>query len=216
MKASFVARRGMYCTGACASDACLPWKGAPLKTTGWRREKDRRRVNWFDTVFEVIDLRSFSNLWFWIAVAVMWSSASHWVLGVPYDMIMRARRQGGDVMQDLQLLVGVNVRRLGYIRQTAGLWLVGITAFMLSGLGILGFFYRVEFAQAVLLLFAPMSVVVGLSLFAARRIELAQVEGIDLCRALIRHRFAVQGIGVIAIFVTAMWGMWQNINASAL
>ena len=25
-----------------------------------------------DTIFEVIDMRSFSNLWFWIALAVVW------------------------------------------------------------------------------------------------------------------------------------------------
>ncbi|MEM9756043.1 MAG: component of SufBCD complex, partial [Pseudomonadota bacterium] len=32
---------------------------------------------------DVIDLRSFSNLWYWIVLAVFWSSASHWGLGVP-------------------------------------------------------------------------------------------------------------------------------------
>ena len=47
---------------------------------------------------EIIDLRSFSNLWFWIALAVMWSSTSHWVLGIPHDMIQRAKREGGQAM----------------------------------------------------------------------------------------------------------------------
>ena len=28
-------------------------------------------VDWYETVFEVIDLRSFSNIWFWMAVAVV-------------------------------------------------------------------------------------------------------------------------------------------------
>ena len=46
-------------------------------------------------IFEVIDMRSFSNLWYWIMLAVIWSSTSHWVLGVPHDMFIRARRQGG-------------------------------------------------------------------------------------------------------------------------
>ncbi len=45
---------------------------------------------------------SFSNLWYWIALAVMWSSTSHWVLGVPYDMIQRARREGGQAEADLE------------------------------------------------------------------------------------------------------------------
>ena len=54
----------------------------------------------FEIALEVIDLRSFSNLWYWIALAVLWSSISHWVLGVPHDMIHRARREGGQVLAD--------------------------------------------------------------------------------------------------------------------
>ena len=44
------------------------------------------------TLFDVIDFRSFSNLWFWIMLAVAWSTASHWVLGIPFDMVLRARQ----------------------------------------------------------------------------------------------------------------------------
>ncbi len=44
-------------------------------------------------IFDLIDMRSFSNLWYWIALAVTWSSTSHWVLGVPFDMVLRARRK---------------------------------------------------------------------------------------------------------------------------
>jgi hypothetical protein len=52
-------------------------------------------LGWYSNVFEVIDMRSFSSLWYWIALAVMWSSASHYVLGVPFDLVQRARRRGG-------------------------------------------------------------------------------------------------------------------------
>ena len=48
----------------------------------------------FRAIFELIDMRSFSSLWFWILLAVTWSTASHWVIGVPYDLIQRARRTG--------------------------------------------------------------------------------------------------------------------------
>ena len=56
------------------------------------------------TIFELIDMRSFSNLWFWIALAVVWSSASHWVLGVPWDMALRAKRKGGQLAEDFETL----------------------------------------------------------------------------------------------------------------
>lgn len=173
-------------------------------------------VDWYQIVFEVIDMRSFSNLWFWMAVAVVWSTASHYGLGVPFDMVLRARRQGGEAAADLEMMVEINVRRLMNIQTMAGLWLVAFAAFVLTALGLLAFYYKVEFAQAVLLIVAPMTLVGGLTLAMARRIAAGRVASEDLVRTLTRHRFMVQGIGVLAIMVTTMWGMWQNLNASAL
>lgn len=169
-------------------------------------------LDWTKTIFEVIDLRSFSNLWFWIALAVVWSSASHWVLGVPFDMLTRARRHGGQVAEDLDSLAHINVRRLLMIARVAGLWLVGLACFLLTALAVLGFWFGNEFAQAVFLLACPMTAVGGLSLHAAAKIEAGALTGPDLWQALTRHRMAVQGIGVVAIFVTAMWGMYRNLN----
>ena len=42
------------------------------------------------------------------------------------------------------------------------------------------------------------------------------VSGEALIARLARHRLAVQVIGMIAIFVTAMWGMYQNLSIGAL
>ena len=111
-------------------------------------------MSWTQTLFELIDMRSFSNLWYWIVLAVVWSTASHWVLGVPYDMVLRAKRQGGQAEADLEDIVRINVNRLLYIGQVSGLWLAGFACFFLTMLVLLGFVYGVEFAQAVLLLAA--------------------------------------------------------------
>lgn len=173
-------------------------------------------MDWYRTVFDVIDLRSFSNLWYWIGLAVLWSTASHWVLGVPWDLVLRARRHGGQAEADLLAVVEVNVRRLLYIARNAGLWLAGISAFVLTVLLITGFWYWVEFAQAVFLLAAPISLVGVLSLRFAARIEADPPDPEMLVRWLAVHRLKVQAIGVVAIFVTAMWGMWQNLNAAVL
>jgi hypothetical protein len=167
-------------------------------------------VNWTQTVFEVIDMRSFSNLWFWIALAVVWSSASHWVLGVPFDLVQRAARVGGQAEADLEDLVRINVARLLYIGRVSGLWLLGFVCFVLTALGVLGFWYGIEFAQAVVLIAAPMSVVGALSLSTAHLIETTAPKGIELRRRLVRHRIWTQFIGMISILVTAMWGMFQN------
>ena len=129
-------------------------------------------MDWYQTLFEMIDMRSFSNLWFWIALAVMWSTASHWVLGVPFDMVLRARRYGGEAQADLEDIVRINVNRLLYISQVSGLWLLGLGFFVLTSLVLLGFVYAIEFAQALLLLGFPMSLVGLLSLSTARLIRI--------------------------------------------
>jgi len=165
-----------------------------------------------DALFELIDMRSFSNLWFWIALAVMWSTASHWILGVPHDLILRARRDEGSAAEDVEALVRINVARLLYIANMSGLWLAGLTCFLLTGLSLLGFVYWVEFAQALFLLMLPMTIVGLLSLNTARLIHDTAATGETLYKRLFRHRIFVQFIGMISIFVTAMWGMYTNLS----
>lgn len=167
-------------------------------------------MDWYSLVFEMIDMRSFSNLWYWIALAVMWSSVSHFVLGVPYDLVTRAEKSE-EADADLTLIVGVNVRRIHYIVHSAGLWVLGFTFFLLTTLAITGFFYGVEFSQAVFLLAFPMSGVALLSIFTADKILAGELEGAALRKRLRRHRLYTQIIGMISIFITSVWGMYQNL-----
>ncbi len=173
-------------------------------------------MNWTTLILDLIDLRSFSNLWYWIALAVTWSSASHWVLGIPFDMVLRARRAGGQAAADLEDIARINVTRILYITREAGVILVAMLAFALTTLALLGFFYDVEFCQAVFLIVAPLSVVGLVSIETARRIAGDGERGEALHRRLALHRVTVQIIGVVSIFVTAFWGMLQNFNISVL
>lgn len=183
---------------------------------GGRRNQRAGRVDLYSTIYEMIDMRSFSNLWFWIMLAVVWSSASHWVLGVPFDMVLRARRVGGQAEADLQAITRVNINRLLYIARVSGIWLIGLGCFCLSGLAVLGFAYAVEFAQALFLIGFPMSVVALLQLRTAQRIAAEGAVGAALHRRLSRCRLFTQMIGAVAIFVTALWGMYQNLSIGAL
>lgn len=161
-------------------------------------------------------MRSFSNLWYWIMLAVMWSSASHWVLGVPFDLISRARRQGGALQDDLEVLVRINTGRMLYIAQASGVWLVAFLCFLLTALLVLAVYYRVEFAQAVLFLLVPMSILSMLSLRTAGLIAGGENSGEALHRRLIRHRIATQALGMVSIFVTSMFGMYANLYIGVL
>jgi hypothetical protein len=193
---------------------------------GWPSARVRRKVaknrartlalNWYDTVFEVIDMRSFSNLWYWIGLAVIWSTASHWVLGVPYDMVLRAKRKGEQAEVDLEDMVRINCNRLLYIGRISGLWLLAFGSAVITALAIMGFWYDVEFAQALFFLVFPLSIIGLLSLSTARLITDEASAGKLLQKRLGRHRLYTQIIGMLSVFVTAMWGMYQNLAVGPL
>jgi hypothetical protein len=173
-------------------------------------------VQGYQAIVELIDLRSFSNLWFWIALAVVWSTASHWVMGVPWDMVQRARRRGGPVLADVETLARINARRVLHIVEVGGVWASALLGFVLSMLAVLGFGFGIEFCQALFLLALPMSLVTLQSVRSAQRIATDQAEGDALLRRLRAHRRVVQVIGFFAIFVTGLWGMWQNLTRATL
>lgn len=173
-------------------------------------------MGWYETLSELIDYRSFSSIWYWIVVAVLWSTASHFFMGVPFDLVQRARREGEGTgaMDDLITLVRVNRNRVIYIMDMAGLILVAFSAFVLSILAALGFWYGVEFAQAVFLLFGPMSFVGFRVVRFARSLAGELPTGEELCRRFRVQRVLTQMIGLSAILFTALWGMWQNMHTN--
>lgn len=174
-------------------------------------------LTWYSTIFELIDMRSFSNLWYWIALAVTWSTASHWVLGVPWDMAIRARRgRSPQAVVDFEDMVRIKTNRLLYVVHESGVLLAALVAFMLTSLALLGFLYGNEFAQALFFLGFPLTVVGGLSLHNARVIKDRALTGRDLIRRLQWHRLITQMIGMVSIFVTVVWGMYQNITSHVL
>ncbi len=171
----------------------------------------------YTQIFELIDMRSFSNLWFWIMLAVFWSSTSHWVLGVPWDMVTRARRAAdAQKLDDVDMLVRINTRRITSIADQTGLLVAGFGCFVLTMLLLLGFVYKHEFSQALFLLGFPMSIVALICVASSRRILNEDLQGEPLYKLMHRHRMLTQIIGVVSIFVTGLWGMFQNMNFSAL
>lgn len=162
-------------------------------------------------------MRSFSNLWFWIMLAILWSSVSHWVIGVPWDMVVRARRREEEqTVEDLHDLVRVNCNRILLISDEVGLTLCGVLCFSLTTLVLLGFYYDNEFSQAVFLLALPMTLLGLLSVRSAQVIRRDGLVGEALYRRLSWHRIITQVLGLVSIFVTAVWGMLQNYTSGAL
>ena len=173
-------------------------------------------MDWQTSLLAFIDTRSFSNVWFWIVLAVMWSSLSHYVLGVPYDMVTRARREGGAALQDLEAVVAAQVNRRLHVAAASGPWLAALAAFGLTVLALLGFVYGLELGQALLLLILPATAVGAMGLAAARRLARAPLAGEALCAFLSRQRLFVQLMGVGSILLTTMWAVYQVMTTPVL
>lgn len=162
-------------------------------------------------IVDLIDFRSFSNLWYWIALCVIWSSASHWVMGVPYDMVWRARREGGEALADLETLVRIKASRMLWHSREYGPWLVGMVSFLTTTLALLALWYRSELAQALILIFVPLCLLGYISLRAALRIEQGEGQGEALFRRMFLTRLTIQALGMVSIFVAAVVGMYVNL-----
>jgi hypothetical protein len=171
-------------------------------------------VDFLDLVTEVIDLRSFSNLWYWIVLAILWSSLSHWTLGVPYHIVARARRGDAQADHDMVALARINAERILAQNAQFAPVMLGLATFIATALAVTGWAYGVEFAQAVFLLLFPALLVGGLSILTARKLR--EEDYADVARRLRIHRTYVQMMGVVFIFITAFWGMYTNIAVGPL
>jgi hypothetical protein len=177
---------------------------------------EQARLDILDNLMRVIDIRSFGSIWFWIVVALFWSAVTQTILGASYDLIVRARRAGGQALDDLQALVDIQSRRITGLMDRVGHWVV---AFVMGGLALtfmLAFAYRIELAQAVFVLLLPLSIIRLMSLRLAYKIQRQKLHGDLLIRALLRHRFWLQLLGVVTIFTAATWGMLRVMTSSVL
>ncbi|MEL6841208.1 MAG: hypothetical protein AAFP85_18130 [Pseudomonadota bacterium] len=165
-----------------------------------------------ETILAILQLDTFSNIWYWLAVAVTWAVVSHWVLGVPFDMIIRARRRSSEALDDLEAIVDLHVRRFIMIDDMAGTPIVGLFAFVLTVLAIAGFYYEVEFAQGVFLIGFPLCIVGAVCQHACRKYQRDPPGRENLVAELMRLRIIIQVIAMIAIFVTAFYGMYYTLS----
>lgn len=170
----------------------------------------------FDNIFSLIDMRSFTSIWFWIILALFWSAATNSVLGVSHGLIVRARKQGGDVMQDVHVLVDIHVRQKLYLTERIGHWVTGFAVAILCLIFMLAFVYRLELAQALFLLLLPLMLIQLMLLRLAFRIDRQKLRDGRLLRALLRHRLWVQIMGIVWIFITAIWGMYRLMTTPVL
>jgi hypothetical protein len=166
--------------------------------------------NMIDLIVENLDLRSFSNLWYWLVLAAVWSTTSYYPLGIPYEMVQKARFKGGAYEMHVRNLLSVQSFRAQMALDRNGPLLAGAVAFLLGVLIAAGFILGVEFAQAVALIAIPISLVMALRLRLAQAMAEQPQDFAEIYRRLSWHRRFVQLIGVVAIVTTSFWGTFVN------
>jgi hypothetical protein len=164
------------------------------------------------TLTDLLNFRTFSSVWYWITLALVWTSASHRPLGVPYDMVRRARRGRDGAGADLHLVALTFARRLTAGVAAAAGAIVATGSALVTALVMLATLYGSELAQGVALIVLPMGLVGWMNLRTARTI----VAGGDPQRHLGRLRAATNAIALVTLFLAAFWGTYVNFAASVL
>jgi hypothetical protein len=179
----------------------------------------------FDGVISLLDSRSFGSIWFWIVLIGLWAGAGRNVIGVPVEVLHRARRaqvegqaEGHEVITLLDWLSLVLPR--WHVGPREGAVFFGLGAFALTSLALFGFRYGLEMAQALTLLCIPLFLLFWLRVRLARRLipllragqegesPVASVSAEAIGR-MIRHRRLVTLLSIVAVAVTALWGtLW--------
>ncbi|WP_295046708.1 hypothetical protein [uncultured Paracoccus sp.] len=183
----------------------------------------------FDSLIGFLDSRSFGTVWYWLVVIGTWSLAGRSVIGVPVEILSRARTalaEGkGEAPVVLHLLDWLSLIlprwRLG---KREGAAFLAVTGFALTSLAIMGLIYGLELALASFLLLFPFAILFWLRVALARRLipllEAAEQgaqpipqAAAQAVRRMVVHRRLVTILSMAAVAVTAVLGaLWSVVH----
>ncbi|WP_128253967.1 component of SufBCD complex [Falsirhodobacter deserti] len=170
-------------------------------------------MQWYELLLSPLSLRSFSSLWFWIALVAFWTLVNRRVMGVPFDRVLAAREGDAEAASEAEALARIEVRRRLRPSQGVRMVHVALAAFVGTALTLLAL-AGLELAQALALMILPWLLIELLRQRLARRLDAEAPDATTLVDRLIWHRLGTQAIGGIAIFVTVLWGAWRNLSLS--
>lgn len=154
-------------------------------------------------MFALFRFDSFFSVWYWVLTVAVWTLVCHRTLGVPYDMILRARRLP-EVAGRVDALAHAAAARLGGVRDRAGAPLAALAGFVLAAVAALGFATGLEAAQAAFALLFPLTLVWLSTMRLAMTVRRHGLRGPDLRRFLARRRLWNQIIAIVAILCAAV------------
>jgi hypothetical protein len=149
-------------------------------------------------LFETFAGASFQSVWYWVLHVVVWTLACYRTLGVPHDMLIRARRLP-EIGERVDVLAALACERVGGVYDLFGVPIAAASAFILTTVFVFGFWNGIEVAQAAFALLLPLAVIGYSKLRLALAVRHHAMSGPKLVLALARRRIWHQFIAVLAM-----------------
>jgi hypothetical protein len=140
----------------------------------------------------------FQSIWYWTLHVVVWTVACYRTLGVPHDMLLRARRIP-EIADRVNTLAHLSSERIGGIYDRAGVPLAAAAGFLLAAVAALGFVNGLEVARAALMILLPLALIGYSKLRLALYIRRSRIRGARLVVLLARRRFGHQLLAILAM-----------------
>lgn len=153
-------------------------------------------------MYQAFATASFMSIWYWVLHGVVWTLACYRTLGVPQDMLVRARR-APEIAARVDTLAQLASARAVGIYRTLGVPLAAGGGFVLAILFAIGFGEGIELAQAGFLLIFPFAVIAYSKLRLALAVRQRKMGGAALVLALARRRMWHQLVAVFAVLAAA-------------
>lgn len=172
-------------------------------------DRERADVHWYDLLLSPISSRSFTSVWYWIALAGFWTVMLQRVMDVPARLLAEAERGDVNARQDAMSLARSAVRRAVHGR-AAGAWAAAEGAFLVTllvSLAVVG----LQFAQALVPMVLPWIALRALDLRLARRLEAEGPDTDALVEHLLWHQLLTRVIAGAVLLLTILWGAWSNL-----
>lgn len=149
-------------------------------------------------MFTIFGTASFQNVWYWAFSVLALTLATQRTLGVPYDMLLRARDDAAEVSR-VEWLAHHAAGRVTAVSGRAGTAFAAAVGFVLAGLFVFGFLSGYELARAAFLLALPLAMIGYSTLRLAVSVQTRDLRGPVLVTVLARRRFWHQVVAVLAI-----------------
>lgn len=156
-----------------------------------------------------LDYTSFSNIWYWVILLIIWAYATHQIAGVPFYQLHFAKRENDAELQtELTQICQLNANRVQqFFAPKASILFALVCGFAFGFWAYAGFSTRHELVQASFLLVFPNFLVLLLRWRTLRTISQRTPDFAQLYRIIWWHRFWVMVAGAFVLFGITIWGV---------